>query len=441
MKPNKNIFCNAPWYELHVYWDGSLGFCCQASHKLYSESDAEKYNLKAMTIQEWFNSKPMQQARMSMASNEKISFCSRCYHEEQFNQSSRRHRSNQKSVIFTKNNFDDSFQQSPHYDVFNWSTAHNGQHDSMPVDLHIDLGNYCNLTCKMCNAQASSGIAAQEVKWGITESKKYIGTDWTQNQAVWDRTLKEIVAIKNLKNVHFMGGETLITKRFEDFVDYFIKSNRVDVGISFVTNGTTLNESLLTKLTKFRRVGIEVSVETATEHNTYQRQGTNNDVVFQNINRYLGYCNNTSITVTLRPAISALTIGYYPTLLEFCLDNKLMVKSQVCTTPAYYNPEILPNTVKELYLEKYHKFKEKYYGNAAVSLIDDFNESDPTQFLKSVFQQVDQCINILKTAAPPNQESLLSDMVGWCKKWDNVHGYNARTLYPEFTDILDRYEY
>ena len=440
MAPNKHIFCNAPWYELHIYWDGSLGFCCQESHKLYLEPDANKYNLKSMTIQQWFDSEPMRQARLSMLSDQKNSFCSRCYHEEQVHQTSRRHRSNQKSVIFTKNNFEESFQQSPHYDIFEQSSV-DGRFDQMPMDIHIDLGNYCNLTCKMCNARASSSVAHQQVKWGMTESSKYVGTDWTRDQAVWERTLDEIVSIKKLKNIHFMGGETLITKRFEDFVDRFIKENRYDVGFSFVTNGTTFNESLLNKLKKFRRVGIEISVESATEHNSYQRQGTDNTLVFSNIHKYIKYCNGTNITATIRPAISSLTIGYYYTLLEFCLQQHLTVKSLICETPAYYNPVILPDSVKELYLQKYYNFKEKYYHTDAVDTTEDFNESDPNECVRSVGQQIDQCINLLKTPAPPDQQKLLSEMVYWCKKWDSVHGYNARALYPEFSAVLDQYGY
>jgi MoaA/NifB/PqqE/SkfB family radical SAM enzyme len=437
--PNKNIFCNAPWYELQIYWDGSLGFCCQESHKLYSDSDSNKYNLKSMTIQQWFDSEPMRQARLSMLGEQKNSFCSRCYYEEKVNNSSRRHRANQKSVIFTKNNFDESFQQSPHFKTFKQSTV-NGRHDHMPVDLHIDLGNYCNLTCKMCNAQASSSIAHQHVKWGITESAKYVGTDWTRNDEVWQRTLEEIVAIPKLKNIHFMGGETLITKRFEDFVDYFINSNRYDVGFSFVTNGTTFNQSLLNKLKKFQRVGIEISIETATEHNSYQRQGTDNAVVFENIHKYLEHCNGTNITLTIRPAITSLSIGYYHTLLEFCLHKKLLVKSLICTEPAYYNPTILPDKIKSMYLQKYREFKEKYL-NHCDNTSEDFNESDPNEFVRIIEQQVDQCINLLQTPAPVNQHKLLSDMVTWCKKWDSVNGYNARDLYPEFSNMLDQYGY
>ena len=438
MTPDQNIFCNAPWYELQIYWDGSLGFCCRESHKLYS--DADKYNLKSMTIQQWVDSEPMRQARLSMLDHQKKSFCSRCYYEEQVNQSSKRHRSNQKSVIFVKNNFEESFEQSPHYNIFNHSKNNKGHTANMPVDLHIDLGNYCNLACKMCTAQASSSIAAQHVKWGISDSKKYIGTDWTRDNTVWQRTLEEIVSIPNLKNIHFMGGETLITKRFEDFIDCFTAAERFDVGFSFVSNGTTFNESLLNKLKKFRRVGIEVSVETATAHNSYQRQGTDNKLVFQNIQRYLEYCNNTSITVTIRPAITSLTIGYYVTLLEFCLEKKLLIKSSICTTPGYYNPSILPDNIKKIYLKKYQDFAKQHFDNLAI-VNEDFNESDPNEYVKSIFQQVNQCINLLSAPAPETQQQLLAEMIAWCKKWDSVYGYDARALYPEFSSMLDQYEY
>ena len=42
----------------------------------------------------------------------------------------------------------------------------------------------------------------------------------------------------------------------------------------------------INKLKKFNRVGIEVSIETLTEHNTYQRQGTDTSVVLENLEKY-----------------------------------------------------------------------------------------------------------------------------------------------------------
>lgn len=393
-----------------------------------------------MSIREWMDSDPMRQARLSMFGDKKNSFCSRCYIEEDHSTSSRRYRSNQKSVIFTRTNFADSYLQSPGYDKFEKSRCNHGAYDGMPIDLHIDLGNYCNLTCKMCDPRASSSIAFQYKKWGIKGAMDYIGTDWTRDEEVWFRVLDELAGIQQLRNVHFMGGETLITKRFEDFVDFMIARDRYDINFSFVTNGTTFNSELLEKLIRFQRIGIEISIETVTEHNAYQRQGTNTKKVIENINRYLDYCNGDRVTLTARPAISLLTIGNYPTLLEFCLGKNLMVKSLLCYTPAYLDAKILPSKIKNLYLDRYQEFLLKH------DLIDidpsiDYNESDPNQLRRIIKNQIIQCQTVLKANQPHDSQQRLAELVSWCRRWDDIHGYDARRLYPEFQDILDEHGY
>ena len=298
---DKNIFCNTPWYELHVYWDGSLGICCQEAHKLYKESD-KQYNIATMSIREWFNSEPVKKFRTSIAGNNRLSECRRCYTEEDHGGNSRRVKSNQKSVIFTRTAFDESFKQSPGYHHFLNSINSQGATDTYPIDMHIDLGNFCNLACKMCGPRASSTIAAQQVKWGIESSRQYLGTDWTRNQQVWNNFKQQLLELPSLNNIHFMGGETLLTDRFEDLVDTMIEHKRFNLCFSFVTNGTVFRPELLNKLKLFRRVGIEVSLETIDDHNAYQRQGTDTDLVLQNIKKYQQWCNGTSITVSLRPA-------------------------------------------------------------------------------------------------------------------------------------------
>lgn len=393
-----------------------------------------------MTIREWFDSEPMRKARMGMLGNEKNSFCTRCYDEQQHGGTSRRHKCNQKSVIFTRTAFDDSLAQSPGYEKFLHSATYRGAYDGMPVDLHIDLGNYCNLTCKMCNSAASSSIASQEVKWGIESAKKHLGSDWTKDSEVWSRTLHELKNIPKLNNVHFMGGETLLTKRFEDFLDFMIEHERLDLNFSFVTNGTTFNSRLMDKLKKFQRIGIEVSIESVTEHNAYQRQGTDMSVVMTNIDRYLDYCNGTNITITVRPAVSALTIGAYHTLLQFCMDRNILIKGLIVLRPLFLDAKILPRSIKDSYLLKYQEFVERNnLGNEITH--SDFNESDPHQLKKILKQHADQCMSILQSPAPDNSDLLLEQMVRHCERWDKVHGFDARKLYPEFQDILTRYAY
>ena len=428
--PNSNIFCNTPWYELHIYWDGSLGICCQEAHKLY---DDNSYNIATTTIAEWFNSDPVRHFRQGVLGDRPVSACTRCYQEESVGGNSRRIKSNQKSVIFQQA-FADSFEQSPGRRHFDQS----GITDTHPIDIHVDLGNYCNLACKMCNAQASSTIAAQQVKWGIESSRQYLGLDWTQDQQVWDSFLKQLLDIPKLNNIHFMGGETLLTRRFEDLVDHMIAHNRLDVCFSFVTNGTTFKPALMNKLKKFRRVGIEVSIETVDAHNVYQRQGTDNQLVMANLDRYRDMCNGSSITLTARPAVSALTIGYFPGLLEYCLDNNLIVKSLLVTNPRFLNAVILPDAVKQQYLGHYQTLVDRL---DSVQVPEDYNASDPNNHVMIVKEQVQMCMNILRQPEPTDAEQQRRLMVEHCRKWDQVYGYDARSLYPELAEVWTQYDY
>ena len=385
-----------------------------------------------MTIAEWFNSDPVKKFRQGVLGNQPVSACSRCYQEESMGGNSRRIKSNQKSVIF-RQAFDQSFEQSPsrrHFDASGITTTH-------PIDIHVDLGNYCNLACKMCSPRASSTIAAQEVKWGIESSRQYLGTDWTKNDVVWDLFLQQLLTIPRLNNIHFMGGETLLTRRFEDLVDHLIAHNRLDVCLSFVTNGTVFRLDLMNKLQRFRRVGIEVSIETVDQHNVYQRQGTDNAVIMANLDRYHNMCNGSNITLTVRPAVSALTIGYFPGLLQHCLDKNIIVKSLLVTKPNFLDAIILPSSVKQQYLARYQDLINQL---SQVPIPTDYNASDPHNCASIVKEQALMCMNILNSAQP-NVDQLHQQMVDHCRKWDQVYDLDARLLYPELAELWDCYGY
>jgi MoaA/NifB/PqqE/SkfB family radical SAM enzyme len=437
MLANKKIFCNTPWYEIHIYWDGSFGICCQESHKLYPESTTE-YNVKTMSIMDWFNSEPARKFRNKILLDQPASECSRCYIEENNNGNSRRLKSNQKSVIFTRTAFESSFLQSPGYRHFKHSVDNQGQTTTYPIDLHIDLGNFCNLACKMCNARASSTIASQHVRWGIESDRKYLGVDWTRDPKVWHNFKQQLLAIPGLNNIHFMGGETILTDRFEDLVDTLIENKRFELCLSFVTNGTVFKSELMNKLKHFKRVGIEISIETVDDKNSYVRQGTDTQKVLENIQQYQTHCNNTTITVTLRPAPSALSIGGYLGLLQFSLDKKLLVKSNICFNPRFLNIDVLPDSVKQNYLNQYLKFIKQFDN---VSANSDYNASDPNNYAMVIKEQALMCVELLQAMAPKDADQQLKELVEHCRRWDNVYKLNAREVYPELESVWNQYGY
>jgi hypothetical protein len=191
-------------------------------------------------------------------------------------------------------------------------------------------------------------------------------------------------------------------------------------------------------LVQFRRVGIEISIETVDDHNAYQRQGTDTDLVLKNIDQYLTLCNGSSITVALRPAPSLLSMGYYPGLLEYALDRQLIVKSNLCYSPRFLSAEILPETIKKQYQTAYLNLLSKL-DNVAVD--SDYNASDPNNYKQVIKEQIKMCLSVLQTPTPPDSEQQLEVMVRHCERWDQVYGYNAQQLYPEFHQILNQHGY
>jgi hypothetical protein len=391
-----------------------------------------------MGVIEWFNSQPVKNFRQSILGDTALTACARCTRDEQYGNNSRRLKSNQKSGIFTKTAFAHSWQQSPGRIHFEHSINHNGATSSYPIDLHIDLGNYCNLACKMCNASASSTIASQEVKWGIETSRPFMGQDWTRDQVVWDNFKQQLLEIPGLNNIHFMGGETLLTDRFEDFVDYMIAHQRFDMCFSFVSNGTVFKPELMAKLSKFKRVGIEISIESLGPQNTYVRQGTDTDKVLKNIELYKPWCNESSITVAIRTAPSLLSIGTYTDLLRYSLQNKFIVKSNMVLGPRYLDIVVLPDHIKAAYLPAFDQLLDEM---TTVDTTADYNASDPNNVLQVIKDQVAQCRTALLTPQPNDADRLLDQLVQQCKKWDQVYKLNAREVYPELTEIWDRYGY
>jgi hypothetical protein len=48
---------------------------------------------------------------------------------------------------------------------------------------------------------------------------------------------------------------------------------------------------------------------------------------------------------------------------------------------------------------------------------------------------------MLTAPRPADSEEQLKIMVAQCRRWDNIYGYDAGELYPEFSTILNDHGY
>ena len=425
---------------MHLYHDGSYGLCCseRAPHwDGYAKDPLKlKLNIKTTSIREWYRSEKMKHYRQQLLGDTKLPECAGCYQDEQYGNDSYRNTQNWRSVIFTQQNFQESFEQSPHYDIF-----HDEEYTGMPVDLHIDMGNECNLYCKHCNPSYSTQIAAKYKVWGILDKQDYhTRMNWMDDDEVWDRFLNELLEIKNLRSVHFMGGEPTMSPRLDDFLNFFIEKNHTDFAVSMVTNGTRYSKELVEKFSKFARADIDISIESILDNNYYIRQGLDKELFTTNIDRFLSHQSD-NFCVCLKPTITALTVSTFPELIEYFFENDIVTENNTCWNPTYLRASALPLEIRKSYFPKYEKVLAKLHQAINDQNIDMPQSRDYTKNSVNLYNELLSVYRMIQVPEMPDAEAIKTELVSWLTKWDQSCELDARDYYPEWTDFLEQYGY
>lgn len=431
---NPNIFCNVPWTNMHVYWDGSFGMCCSESSKIYNDSEKEKHNLSKMTASKWFNSVPMQNIRQSMHGSQKISACSQCYQQENFGYESRRIKENFKSVIFTELGFEKSYQQSPWHTRFE-NSKENGLTDNIPIDWHIDLGSECNYACKMCSAEASSKIASLLKKHGKYNGK--IVSNWTDDPVAYANFFQSIDET-NIKRIHFMGGEPTVSKKFFEIIDRLLEKNRTEISLSFVTNGTNLNDELINKLKKFANIDIEISIESLYINNDYIRQGCNIEKLIKTL-LHLKSQQDDKLQIVLRTVPQLLSIYTYPELIEWAYDNNFIIEGIPLSEPDYLQTQLLPEDIKQHIIKKFKLVKDKINNGKTFNKIQ--NGRSLGTLNEKLVRECDAMIKICSEPLPVNHEELNKKLIKNLLFWDKIYNLDALQIFPQYKEWLEKLNY
>lgn len=425
--PNKKIFCNVPWTNTHIYWDGSYGVCC--SEKEPPHRDSAKYNLKNITVDTWYNSEPMKKFRKSITSNDPIPACRGCYREENYGYESRRIKENFKSVIFTEQAFDRSYQQSPYYKEFESS---DGVTSKQPIDWHVDLGNECNLACKMCLPRASSVISNMYVKWKLIDQSA--NQNWTRETAAWDNFTNSILNVPELNRLHFMGGEPLLNKRFVELLDFLIEADRTSMSISFVSNGTLINPDIIQKLKKFKSFDIEISIESVNRNNDYIRQGSNIKDVLKNI-YWLKEQQSDQFHLVIRSVPQLLNINNYDEYIMWAWDNQLPIQGIPLVDPAYLQILVLPLSIRKKIKEKYIKL-ELFLEQQQPNIKTIATGRNVGNLAQQLLRECRSVMAMLDASEPSNVDDLRRELSLWLMRWDKEYKLNAFDYYPEYKDFL-----
>jgi len=390
----EKVFCNVPWYEVHINADGSYHTCGAQPNKISGTPAAQIFNISNMPISEYINHPKTCGVRNNKLNGIPELLCEQCYHEEDNGNYSKRQRELLKSVIFTGNNFIKSFNESPIAKHISYTKAHQGKTNIMPISYHVSLGNECNSACKMCDVYASSKIASIKKKEGTYAGPVKI--NWTNDNNAWLDFLTTLSQTKNLRAIHIIGGEPFIMPRFVELVDYLIANNLTNIYFGVTTNGTVYNKLLLKKLSKFSHLDLGISIEAVSNLNDKIRVGSIKiEKIIENIRKIILYRSD-NFFITLRTVPSILSIPEYDTMLDFSLDVNIPIMSNMLSHPSYLRIENLPvDKKKELY-QKFTNWLSNFDKKYNIEVINNFNDRDPNEILHATRKEAVSILNSLK---------------------------------------------
>ncbi len=289
----------------------------------------------------FWNSEYMKQSRLKALNGEEIKGCEECYRSEKNGGTSLR-----KDLV-------EIYEDDDEYNERLKLASENGGHlNKFPSALELRVGNLCNLKCRMCQPQ-DSDLINKEYKELISIDNSLSTILPVVDFEISDDLTNYIQSIKNnaseIKVIRFSGGEPLINKSFYELLDFLIE-NRFAEGIEFRlnTNLTKMKEDTLEKLSKFKKVTIDFSIDGLESVYEYIRYPMVWDVTKTKLNmthsfmrKYENIKMNANFTVQIYNIFSMFD------LVDFFLSRSMLPILHILQNPSYLNIRNMPDNLKQ----------------------------------------------------------------------------------------------
>ena len=390
-----------------------------------------EHNIQNIMPLDYFQ-KTMALLRNQLLNNHAVPDCDNCYKMEEHKKVSGRQRQLLKTGIMMQY-FDKSLLSSPYFNDFNYSNQHNGVTTRTPVDWQIDLGNYCNGACIFCSPESSSRLATEFKSIGLTSTSPVV--NWTDDPVLLDKFIKTLLDSPDLKYLHFIGGETLITPAFKKILQALVDHNRSqNITIGFTTNLTCWSASIVELLKKFEQVNLGLSVETLTPLNDYVRYPGTLTETKMYLNRWVDLAKDQQWLIQLRITPTCLTIHEITTVYDYAWANKISVEScNFLHRPEFLRISVLPQEQRAWAINRLQQWLDGHQINHEESII---NTRDPRIVYEQIVQDAESYVDYLKHA--DDESFRLPLLVDYLNKLEGNRGNNILDYIPEYEKLLRR---
>jgi len=416
----KDSFCPSPWFHMRINNSGHYEYCRWAT----KQDRTSLPNIQQQTPLNFFQS-GMAPVREAMLSGKPLSGCAECYQMEQHSKVSGRQRQLLKTGVRLED-FTNGMLSSPWINEFKNTVT-----EQTPQDWQIDLGNYCNSACIFCDPGSSSRLASEFKRIGIIDQTP--AASWCDDPVLLDNFIDALRASNQIKYLHFIGGETLITPAFKRILETLVEENlHQTITIGFTTNLTLWDQPIVDLLTQFEQVNLGMSVECIHPLNDYVRYGGEIDNTLKLLDQWIAVADQNNWLAQLRITPTVFTIWHLDTVYKYAYQRNIAVEScNFLNEPNFMRPSVLPMAMRLQVIDRLSAWIDQHNTVLTEQII---NTRHPAMARQQIVQDAGSYIHYLKNQ--PDESSKIPALVDYIKLLESSRNNSILQYLPEYEELL-----
>jgi sulfatase maturation enzyme AslB (radical SAM superfamily) len=350
----RDTFCIQAWENLHVVADGRVKMCCFARDVIRERGIP--VSVHTHSAEQICNGDQMRQIRRDMVNGKAIESCRECYQLE------------------------DACGHSPRIDA-NDAWAHGWANPGLkdltsiradgpiaqfrvaaqPAQMIIDVGDECNLKCRICSTVLSTRVAADPVHSRWSDKAPGLlppGPPYAERPHGRLRLESLLGDTSRLGALTLAGGEPMLHRQAGDLLEALVEAGaapHIDLCVS--TNGSVPDCKWLELTSHFKSLSIQVSIDGHGELNHYLRYPAAWRAITGNLAAFRRPPINAAVHVAV--AIQAYNILALVPLLEYLESQNLSFYLNILHRPKHLSVLALPPAVRHLAAERLNRYSER----------------------------------------------------------------------------------
>ena len=431
-----------PWTALQIQPSGDFKICCFSSitkengqslnHGMAIDENGQVMNILTHSIVDALNSKYHKEIRLAQSKDERHPMCKVCWDRDDANKNNNSTNSLRYYRTFIQlKNVDNAISM----EKAEFMMGEDGSISNIPLSLDLRFTNVCNMQCIMCDSKYSNQWFKDEL---LVNGRDYISYDdkkykifeidgvFKSEMPVWhdsDEWWNQFELIKGqIRHLYITGGEPFIVKSHDILLDKLIDAGLAkNIILEYDTNLTVINDKIINRLKKFKKVVLSVSCDDVEEQFELIRYPGKFNILLENLDklrqknlkiRHLSTC------VGIYSLYSPIRLNNYFRKMginDLFDGNQLDFSFRFLKNPVGTNIALLPRHLK-------------------LKMIDVYQNSNlPNKWKNYLIGYLE---NNLDTYSEELCIKSVNDHIIYLDKLDSIRGTNWKKTFPEIVELL-----